>query len=205
MRRALSVADVYNKKYKLFDFTDEWYDAFSRPEKCGVWFIWSDSGNGKTTFVLMLVKYLSTFAKVAIDSLEESDAHTMQEAYKRVNMNQTYKGKILLLCRERIEELIERLDMQKSPDIIVIDSFQYLGATWKEYLKLKERYPKKLFIFISHADGKQPQGRTARAVMYDATLKIRIEGYMAFSKGRYIGPNGGKFTIWPEGAQKYWG
>jgi hypothetical protein len=41
--------------------------------------------------------------------------------------------------------------------------------------------------------------------MYDASLKIWIEGYRAFSKGRYIGPNGGVYTIWEEGAEKYWG
>ena len=39
--------------------------------------------------------------------------------------------------------------------------------------------------------------------MYDATLKIWVEGFKAFSKGRYIGPKG-SLTIWPEGAMRYW-
>lgn len=41
-----------------------------------------------------------------------------------------------------------------------------------------------LIIFISHADGKNPAGRSAKSVMYDASLKIYIEGYRAFSKGK---------------------
>ena len=72
-------------------------------------------------------------------------------------------------------------------------------------LKMKQEFPKKLFIFTSQADGKNPKGRSAVSVMYDASLKIWIEGYRAFSKGRYIGDNGGIFTIWDEGANNYWG
>ena len=38
----------------------------------------------------------------------------------------------------------------------------------------------------------------------DATLKVWVEGYTAFSKGRFIGDTG-KYTIWAEGADRYWG
>lgn len=204
MARALTVSDLINKKYKLFEFDGEWYEAFKRPEKYGVWFIWGQSGNGKSTFVLMLLKYLTRFGKVLYDSMEEAAAHTMQEAYIRTGMMDV-DGKILLLERESIEDLDRRLSKQRSADIVAIDSFQYSGLNWDRYKKLKEKYPHKLFIFISHADGKEPEGRPAKRVHFDATLKIRVEGYRAISKGRYIGPNGGIFTIWPEGAAKYWG
>lgn len=40
--------------------------------------------------------------------------------------------------------------------------------------------------------------------MYDASLKVWVEGYTAFSKGRFIGETG-KYTIWQEGADRYWG
>ena len=39
--------------------------------------------------------------------------------------------------------------------------------------------------------------------MYDASLKIWVEGYKAFSKGRFIGQTG-ECVIWPEGARRYW-
>ena len=41
-------------------------------------------------------------------------------------------------------------------------------------------------------------------VMYDATLKVWVEGYKATSKGRFIGTTG-EYIIWEEGAQVYWG
>jgi len=40
--------------------------------------------------------------------------------------------------------------------------------------------------------------------MYTADLKIWVEGYRAFSKGRTFGELG-YYTIWPERAEAYWG
>jgi len=204
MARALSVTDLLNKKYKLFDFEGEWLDAFSKPEQRGVWFIWGGSGNGKTTFVLELVKYLARFGKVAYNSLEESSAHTMQEAFINTGM-QEVERKVILIEGETLDELSERMSKRKSADIFVIDSIQYAELSYKKYKEFKEKHRDKLIILISHADGKQPEGRAAKSIMFDATLKIWIEGYRAFSKGRYIGENGGVFTIWHEGAARYWG
>jgi len=194
---------LLKKKYDLLPFEGEWFDAFGTPEAHGVWFVWGNSGNGKTTFVLQLVKYLAGFRKVAYNSLEESSAHTMQEAFLRVGMMEVAR-RVVLLEREPVVELSARLRKRRSPDIVVVDSFQYAELDYKAYKRLKEANPNKLIIFVSHADGKKPAGRTANSVMYDASLKIWVEGYKAFSKGRYIGPVG-SLTVWGEGAEKYWG
>lgn len=39
--------------------------------------------------------------------------------------------------------------------------------------------------------------------MYDASLKIWVEGYKAFSKGRFFGSTG-EITLWRQGAEEYW-
>jgi hypothetical protein len=96
------------------------------------------------------------------------------------------------------------LKRQKSPDFVVIDSFQYTQMTYRQYIEFKEQHRNKLIIFISHATGRLPTGRSGKSVMFDATLKIYVEGYRAFSKGRFIGPVG-HFDIWPEMAARYWG
>jgi len=201
--RALSVTDLLNKKYKLFEFDGEWFEAFGNPERKGVWFVWGGSGNGKTTFVLDLIKNLAGFEKVAYNSLEEGGTHTMQRAFKRAGMIDVSR-RVILIEGESIADLEDRMYKHKSAGVYVIDSLQYTGINYNEYKALKERHRDKLIIFISHADGKQPEGRSAKKIMYDAGLKIWVEGYKAFSKGRYIGSNGGVYTIWPEGAAKYW-
>ena len=109
-----------------------------------------------------------------------------------------------ILISESMKDLDGRLKKHKSPDIIVIDSFQYTQMSFKDYQKFKNRHRDKLLIFISQAEGNKPSGRTAVSVMYDAALKIWVEGYRAISKGRYFGSKG-YYTIWEERANIYWG
>lgn len=203
MKRALSAREVIKKKKDLFDFTGEWAEAFAQPEKKGVWFIWGDSGSGKTSFVMQLCKELAKFGTVAYNSLEEGACVTMQNTLERYAIPKLGRRFQLLDC-EPIEEMEERMNRKKSPDFYVVDSLQYTQMTSRSYRQFKEAHRDKLIIFISHADGRNPAGKTARSVMYDASLKICVQGYRAYSKGRFIGPKG-YFTIWEEGARRYWG
>lgn len=203
LKRALTVQNILDKKYKLFEFTGAWYDAFKKPEMTGVWFIWGHSGNGKTSFVIQLIKELAKFDNVLLNSREEGTRHTMQENLIKFNMSEARGNKVLFID-EPISELTERLNMKKSARIVVIDSFQFMMMSYKDYIEFKSKFPDKLIIFISHAEGKHPAGRSAKSVKYDAGLKIWVEGYRAFSHGRYKGPKE-EFDIWPERALIYWG
>lgn len=203
MGRALTVNEVINRKREVFAFEGKWAEAFGQPERTGVWFIWGNSGNGKTNFVMQLCKELCKYDRVAYDSLEEGASMTMQQSLQRHGMCDVSR-RFHLLDVEPINELSERLSRRKSWNIVVIDSFQYTQMSYKDYIRLKERHRDKLLIFISHASGRSPRGGAAVSVMYDATLKIWVEGFKAFSKGRFIGPTG-QYTIWEKGAEKYWG
>ena len=203
MKKGLTPAELDAIKFEVFDFAGEWFDAFDKPEINGLWFIWGNSGNGKTGFILNLVKYLTTFKrKVIYNSLEEGRRKTMQDAFRRSNMTEI-NGK-LIMVQESMEELQERISKRKSAQIIVLDSIQYAWLSFKQFLALKKRFPSKLFIVISQAEGRSPKGRMAKDVMFDADLKIWIEGHRAISKGRFIGKKG-YYTNWIEGAARYWG
>lgn len=202
-RNAKGVREMLSIKYDTLDFEGAWRDAFGTPESRGVWIIWGNSGNGKTSFALKLCKELCRFGRVAYDSLEEGACLTMQNAIRREGMMEVNR-RFLLIDNENMEQLSLRLKRQKSPDFVVIDSFQYTQMTYKQYITFKEKHKSKLLIFISHAKGVLPYGSAARSVMYDASLKIYVEGFRAFSKGRYIGPVG-HYDIVPERAQEYFG
>ena len=201
IKRAISVDQLTKMKFIEMDFEGKWLASFGVPERTGVWLVWGNSGNGKTRFAIQLAKYLTQFGKVAYNTLEEGIRKSMQRAIIDTNMKQVQK-RFNILNRESIEDLKIRLRQHKSHDIIIIDSFQYTGLTKKEYIALKEEFPKKLFIFISHAEGKNPEGRPAKFVRYDADLKIRVEGYKAFPVGRFGG--GDEFVIWEQGAADYY-
>ena len=75
MKRALNVRDILNKKYDVFPFEGKWKDAFDTPEVRGCWFVWGNSGNGKTSFVMQLCKELCKYDRVAFNSLAVSYTH----------------------------------------------------------------------------------------------------------------------------------
>ena len=202
-RNAKGVREIRSMKFDTLDFDGPWHDAFDIPERRGVWFIWGNSGNGKTSFVMQLCKYLCRFGRVAYNSMEEGACLTMQNTLRRFGMMEVNR-RFLLIDNEPIEQLSLRMKRQKSPDFVVIDSFQYARMSYRQYIQFKEKHKNKLIIFISHAKGTLPTGRPAQDVMFDASLKIYVEGYRAFSKGRFIG-SVGHYDIWPEKAKKYWG
>jgi hypothetical protein len=201
MKKALSMVDLMRKNREVYAFEGALQEAFGQPEQNGVWFIWGRSGNGKTSFVLQLCKELTHYGKVAYDSLEEGDSLTMQNALMRVGMGDV--GRRFILLNESLKELDTRLKRRRSPDIVVVDSFQYAHIDLKQYEEFIEQHKNKLIIFVSQADGLKPWGRTAQSAMYSASLKIWVEGYRAISKGRYRG-NLGYYTIWAEKAEEYW-
>mgnify|MGYP000302557014 CR=1 FL=1 len=57
-RNAKGVREMLSMKFNTLGFEGPWYDAFRTPERRGVWFVWGNSGNGKTSFVMQLCKYL---------------------------------------------------------------------------------------------------------------------------------------------------
>ncbi|MFK2465479.1 ATP-binding protein [Bacteroides fragilis] len=201
-RNAKGVTEILSMKFETLPFEGAWYDAFGTPERRGVWMVWGNTGSGKTSFVMRLCKELCKYGRVVYNSLEEGVCLTTQNTLRRFGMGEVNR-RFLLTC-EPLEQLSLRMKRQKSPDFVVIDSFQYTQMTYPQYIKFKERHRNKLIIFISHACGQNPDGRSAKKVAYDASLKIYVEGMRALSKGRFIGPKG-YFDIWPEEAARYYG
>lgn len=210
MSRAISNKNVLAAQFETAEFTGPYLASFGRPELRGAWIIWGGSGSGKTTFTLMLCKYLAQFRRVAYNSLEQGLSLSLQKAWERVEMAEAGSN-IILLNKEELPELRARLSKRKSPEIIVIDSLQYLdGFNVRTLKNLKKDYPDKLFIFICHADkaGKDPDSKIGIKVRYDSDIKIRVEGYKAFVTTRYEdqdkGEGGADFIIWEQGAAEYW-
>lgn len=201
LKRAISVDEMLRMTFIEMPFEGDWKKSFGEPERSGVWLIYGQSGNGKTSFALQLARYLCQFGRVAYNTLEEGARKSFQLNIKRNNLHTVSKKFIIL--SEPMEDLERRLEKRKSPDVCIIDSFQYCALTKGDYKRLKAKFPNKLFIFLSHAEGKQPEGRAAKFVKYDADVKVRVEGYKAFILSRFGGNE--PFVIWAEGAAEYHG
>ena len=54
--RALSIANIEDKKYDYIPFEGEFAEAFGHRERGGIWIIYGKSGMGKTRFTLDLAR-----------------------------------------------------------------------------------------------------------------------------------------------------
>lgn len=201
MAHTLSAKQVLTIKFDTIRLGGGWDECVGEIETTGIWFIWGNSGNGKTSAVVSLCKELSAFGKVLYNSREEGVSLTMQNTLRRYGMGEL--GSRFQLANMSLQELDEKISQQRSPKFVVLDSFQFMGLTYKDFRAFCEKYKNKMLIFVSRTRGRQPEGRAAISAMYDASCKIWVEGYKAFSKGRFVGTTG-EMTIWDEGAKKYW-
>ena len=201
MKRAYSVNNVMAATFKTIPLEGAWLESLGLPEFGGSWVVYGMPKNGKTSLSMMLAKELCKYGKVAYDSVEEGLSLSVREALVRVGMDEVSR-RFVLLDKETVGELVERLEKRSSPDVVVIDSVQFLGLTWKEYKMLKERFPRKLFIYVSHVEGMKPEGKVAQQIWRDANVYIRVEGFRGFPVGRYGG--GAPIDIDKERAAAYW-
>lgn len=63
--------------------------------------VWGNSGNGKTSFVMQLCKYLCRFGRVAYNSLEEGASLTMKNTLIEFGMAEVNRR--FLLPRQRAD------------------------------------------------------------------------------------------------------
>lgn len=203
MRRGYSVKQAMTVKVHQLELSERFERAFGSPETTGVWFVWGESGNGKTSFVMQLCKELTRFGKVVYDSLEQGLGASMQQTLRQQEMVEVNR-RFMILDRESLAELDHRMKLPRSPKIYVIDSIQCIEASIGEIRKFLRRHRDRLIIFVSQTEGSHPSGRTAQRVMFDADMKIYVEGFRAMSKGRFFGTEP-YYTVWGEGAERYYG
>ena len=177
-------------------------------------FLFGNSGDGKSSFANILVKEFAQFGKVLHVVYEEGHSKSV-----RMNLSRSGIAKMALngqlpngyeiLDNCPYDDLVYLLGKKQSAKVIIIDSFQYSRFTKEQWLALKAKYvkgkksQKKIFIVISHAEGRGPRGAVATDCMFDAQIKVFVKGKIAFIKSRYEGKK--NYVIWDEGAKAFWG
>lgn len=168
-------------------------------------FIFGGSGDGKTSFAAILLKELSPLGKTLHLAYEEGFNSSLKKAIMRTGIDDLQEYEIMDNCS--YSDLMYLLSKRKSARIVIIDSFQYARYTKTEWLTLKNKFvkgkKKKIFIVISHADGKRPRGTVATDALYDAQIKVFVRGKIAFIKSRYEGNK--NYVIYEKGAKEFWG
>lgn len=203
MKRSISAVQALAVRNKTLEVSPDWQGCLGEEiARHGIVFIWGNSGNGKSSAVMAFAKMLAANGKVLYVSKEEGYSLSFQNTLRRFGM-QECGASFQVVDQETVESLTERLNKPKSPEFVIIDSVQAMGLGSRQFKELRERFRSKLLVLVSQADGKRPLGRAAVGMMYDADLKLWVEGHTAFSKGRYMGLTK-EYVTWPEGAERYW-
>ena len=200
MKRALTVANVLAIKVATIAFQGRFYEVFGNPQKKSRWFVWGASGSGKSSFVMQLIKAFAETEKTLLVSLEESlDDENLQDRLRLFNMQDVKDN--FTIVDDNLEELDARLQKRNSAQVVVIDSAPYffMGYTFSDYLDFTRKYKDKTLIFIGHANGQNPKSEMEVRIMYDATQKVIVSGYVATNKGRKFGPQKPQLVVWQKG------
>lgn len=203
MARGISPKQLYSKKFKTFEFDGIWKDILGSPERGGYWLIYGDEKNGKSTFALILAKYLSTLEKVAYISAEEGTGHSFQNRCKRIGITEEHK--FLAYDYNLMEDLLETFKGREFAKIIFIDNLTAYDdeINKKMILQLTKDYPKTLFIIIAHEDRKEPVGAVGKLVKKLAKRIVRVVGLKALVTNR--DGAGGEYIINDKKALVYHG
>lgn len=206
--------NLQNARYETFPFDGRWRDSFGSPFRGGAWLIYGTSGSGKTSFALQLAKYLTRFDRVLYWSIEQGNTPSFRRAWMREGLAEC--GNDILLADEdnSFDGIVRQLTQKRGRNILIVDSltplraksysekkYEYFGV--RQYESFRCRLKGKLIIWISHEQAGRPDTTTGDYILKLADMKMRVEGWKVFTNTR-SGKGLADFTVWEEGARKYW-
>lgn len=205
MQKSLSSTNLYDQKFKVFEFDGVYRDAFGTPTTGGCWLIFGKEKNGKTWAALILANMLRHHVNKSLYiSGEEGTDRDFVEACKRAQIPARCKG-LNFLPYQTMAEIHERLENPRTrPSIIFLDNATVYADVLKpkDFQKLLTDYPNVLFIVIAHEERNEPYTALAKYVKKMAKRIIRVKGLACEISGR--GP-GGTLVIDEEKAALYHG
>ncbi|AMO19438.1 hypothetical protein [Flavobacterium columnare] len=203
MARGISVKTLLSKTFKTFEFDGIWNDVLGQQERNGIWVIYADEKNYKTSFTLMLSKYLTNFEKVNYISAEEGTGFTFQQTVARMNINFD-NPRIKFYKFLEMDELEKVLKNREAGKVTVIDNATSYVDELKsaDLRRLLKKYPKQLFIIIAHKEKNEPSTAMGKLAKKLSNVFINLSGSVAFFQGRCPG---GELIIDKEKAMLYHG
>lgn len=187
--RAYTYEDLARKKYKTLPLKGVWKEHLGDIERSGSILIYGDSGHGKTTYALQLMRELCQGEKVLYNSLEECGRLSLLKNLERAGLKQ-YKNKYLV-CGEPLDNLIQRLSRPQQPKIVFIDSVQacFRGKKTEDYHNLILQFPQTLFIGISQMSKGMPKGAVAEEFYWFCQDRVLVQDFNAYIEKTRTGGN----------------
>lgn len=191
--RSIGISEFLEKKFITYAFEGEWAATFGEPERNMRVIIYGRPGQGKTEFCIKLAKYMAKFTKVYYNSFEQGISKTLQDALRRNNMREV-NGRVIFGDQETFAEMRKRLANKNAPQVVFIDSRDYINLTANEFKILIDEHPRKAFVIVCWESGGKPRGEFAKQIEFMCDVKIRVSDFTAYPRSRFGGNQ--NFVIW---------
>jgi hypothetical protein len=172
----MSAEEVLNQEYEMLPFTGIWKRLFGKPAKNFTLLLHGGPGAGKTTFMMLFVKFLSSLGNVLYISSEEYGASTLKQKIQEY-LTPTPSNVFFTADKAKID--------QAEYDFVVLDSVTNIGMDIEEFKKLKEAHPETGFIvLLQHT--KQGQFRGSKEWEHETEMAGEVvEGTITVYRNRY--------------------
>jgi hypothetical protein len=172
----MSAEEVLNQHYEMLSFKGIWKRLFGEPAKNFTMLIHGGPGAGKTTFMMLFVKFISTLGSVLYISSEEYGASTLTKKISKY-LTPTPSNVFFTADKTKIEE--------GDYDFVVLDSATNIGMDIEEFKKLKEDHPDTAFIvLLQHT--KNGQFRGSKEWEHETEIAAEVtEGTIQVYRNRY--------------------
>jgi predicted ATP-dependent serine protease len=199
--RAYCYEDIERINFRSIEISQDWKPHLGDPQLGNShWLIYGESGQGKTSYVLQVVKMLcQTGHRVHYNTAEEG----LKKSYKMALDRNNLKGVLgFNYQQESLHELQSRLSRRRQAKIVVIDSVQYFfrGMNSKQYFDFISRFKDTTFIWVSGAESAKPRGKIAEDIYYDADIVIHVKDFEAVVKKNRFEAYESRI-IWDQGFQ----
>jgi len=199
MGNSLSAHAILSKKYKYFEIEGKWRESVGLLARPFSMLVFGRPKNGKTSFIMSLCKYLTSFGKVYYNSAEEGDSKTIQDSLILCKMDEVPSHLFTLGDRDTFDEMVVKLKYNRAV-FVVIDSIDYIYMTKLQYQNLRELFPNKSFIIISWEKNGKPKTQVAKDIEHMVGSIVHVKNFTAYVQGRYGGNE--PYVIWDRGKKK---
>lgn len=195
------MAELLDRKFEFYEFGEKLDKALGTPERSFNMILWGQPGSGKTIFTMHCVVEFTTHGRCYYNHIESGESLALKRAVEFVNPTKQVKDKCDFGHKDTFEEMVKKINEEEKRQhknrykFILIDSWQYLRheddspANLEDYLFLKESYPDKALIIISHAHEKtgKPLGEDVKRIHYDSDIKVPVRNGVARCQSRFGG------------------
>lgn len=205
--KVLGVVQAQQMKHKFLGFDGKFKATFGNVPKSFQCIIYGKPGQGKTEMCIQLAKYLCDFGTVLWLSYEQGHGADLQSAINRNSMEEV-KGSFFISDPLQklnpgttlLNDLMGYLSKRGSPEFIFVDSADYTGFKKADYIKLKEKFKNKAFIWIGHGKGKGHRNTIGEDIEFDGHIGIWVDKYIGHvQKNRFSAFE--PYIVYPERAR----